>query len=126
MIQPAEVPVERLLPERFQEILSTEQYERFSRSIAEARDLFDGRVVWNVNSTARGGGVAEMLRSLLAYARGAGVDARWLVIEGEPEFFDVTKRIHNRLHGSEGDGGDRKSTRLNSSHANISYAVFCL
>ena len=37
---------------------------------------------WNVNSTARGGGVAEMLPWLLAYARGAGVDARWLVLDG--------------------------------------------
>jgi trehalose synthase len=42
---------------------------------------------------------------LVPYARGAGVDARWVVIEGPPEFFAVTKRIHNRLHGSEGDGG---------------------
>src|SRR3712207_2794288 len=98
MIQPAEVPVERLPSERFQEVLSSDQYERFTRAIAEARELFDGRVVWNVNSTARGGGVAEMLRSLLAYARGAGVDARWVVIEGEADFFRVTKRIHNHLH----------------------------
>jgi trehalose synthase len=62
-------------------------------------------VVWNVNSTARGGGVVELLQSLVAYARGAGVDTRWTVIEGSPEFFVVTKRIHNRLHGSLGDGG---------------------
>ncbi len=41
-----------------------------------------GRAVWHVNSTARGGGVAEMLQSLLAYARGAGVDVRWLTIGG--------------------------------------------
>ena len=46
-----------------------------------------------------------MLRSLVAYARGAGVDVRWVVIEGPPEFFVVTKRIHNRLHGTPGDGG---------------------
>jgi trehalose synthase len=45
------------------------------------------------------------LQSLLAYARGAGVDNRWLVIEGNSEFFAVTKRIHNYLHGSPGDGG---------------------
>ena len=63
-----------------------------------------GRVVWHVNSTARGGGVAEMLQSLLAYARGAGVDARWLTIGGNEEFFRVTKRIHNQLHGAPGDG----------------------
>ena len=41
-----------------------------------------GRRIWNVNSTARGGGVAEMLGPLLAYARGAGIDARWAVIDG--------------------------------------------
>lgn len=47
-----------------------------------------------------------MLRSLVAYARGGGTDARWVVISGNPDFFRVTKRIHNHLHGSEGDGGD--------------------
>jgi trehalose synthase len=58
-----------------------------------------GRTLWNVNSTARGGGVAEMLTSLIPYSRGAGIDERWLVIEGTPEFFDVTKKLHNLLHG---------------------------
>ena len=62
-------------------------------------------MIWNVNSTAKGGGVVEMLRPLLGYCRGAGVDARWAVISGQPEFFAITKRIHNRLHGFEGDGG---------------------
>ena len=47
-----------------------------------------------------------MLVSLLAYARGAGIDARWVVIEGNEDFFVLTKRIHNFLHGSSGDGGD--------------------
>jgi trehalose synthase len=47
-----------------------------------------------------------MLVTVLAYARGAGVDARWLVVGGGPEFFTLTKRIHNRLHGSPGDGGE--------------------
>jgi trehalose synthase len=50
------------------------------------------------------GGVAEMLASLLAYIRGAGLDARWLVIGGDPAFLRVTKRIHNMLRGSPGDG----------------------
>ena len=59
----------------------------------------------NVNSTASGGGVAEMLRTLLAYARGAGVDAQWIVIQGDPHFFEITKRVHNNLHGAPGDGG---------------------
>ncbi len=67
--------------------------------------MFRGRAVWHVNSTAKGGGVVELLQSLLAYARGAGVDARWVVIEGGADFFQITKRIHNHLHGSPGDGG---------------------
>jgi trehalose synthase len=70
-----------------------------------AAELLAGRVVWCVNSTAQGGGVAEMLRSLLAYTRGAGVDSRWSVLQGTPAFFAITKRLHNRLHGEIGDGG---------------------
>ncbi len=50
--------------------------------------------------------VAEMLRSLVAYARGAGLDARWVVIDGPPEFFRLTKRLHNAIHGSDGDGSE--------------------
>ena len=91
--------------ERFEDVLAPDRYEQLVDTIVRALELFDGRRVWNINSTARGGGVAEMLQSLLAYARGAGVDTRWAVIEGEPEFFRVTKRIHNNLHGSPGDGG---------------------
>ena len=86
-------------------MLPPERLEEFERGVQEARGLLDGRVVWNVNSTAHGGGVVELLRPLIAYARGAGVDARWLVIDGGAEFFDLTKRLHNRLHGAPGDGG---------------------
>src|SRR6187397_185689 len=92
--------------ERFGSVLPPEDYERFLRTVQRGREVFDGRVVWNVNSTARGGGVAEMLVSLLAYARGAGVDARWVVIDADDPFFALTKRIHNNLHGSAGDGGE--------------------
>jgi trehalose synthase len=101
---PIEVDISPMSPERFGSVLSPERFEEFERGIDEARELLAGRVAWNVNSTARGGGVVELLHPLLAYARGAGVDARWLVIDGAPEFFTVTKRIHNRLHGAEGDG----------------------
>jgi trehalose synthase len=100
------VPVGALNLERFGSVLPPEDYERFLRTVQRGREVFDGRVVWNVNSTARGGGVAEMLVSLLAYARGAGIDARWVVIAGNEDFFVLTKRIHNFLHGSSGDGGD--------------------
>lgn len=99
------VPVRALDVARLEPIVGGERVERFARTAAAMRAALDVRVVWNVNSTAAGGGVAEMLQSLLAYVRGAGVDARWLVIEGDPEFFAITKRIHNGLYGTEGDGG---------------------
>ncbi len=104
-LSPFVVAIPPRSPDRFRAVLAPEQIERLERAIDEGRRLLDGHVVWNVNSTARGGGVVELLRPLVGYARGAGVDARWVVIEGTPEFFAVTKRIHNRLHGAEGDGG---------------------
>ncbi|MBV9212148.1 MAG: glycosyltransferase [Actinobacteria bacterium] len=107
-----EVHVNPLPPERFAEVLSGEQFSRFQEVIERGRDLLGGRVVWTVNSTARGGGVAELLTSLVAYVRGAGIDARWMVIGGDPDFFRVTKRIHNRLHGFEGDGGPLGRTEI--------------
>jgi trehalose synthase len=64
-----------------------------------------GRTMWHLNSTVRGGGVAELLGSLLPYLCGAGIDARWLVIDAADAFFTVSKRLHNRLHGDDGDGG---------------------
>jgi trehalose synthase len=100
-----EVDVSSMDPARFRTILSPERFDAFQRSIRHALELLEGRVVWTINSTGRGGGVAELLESLVPYARGAGIDVRWVVIEGPPEFFVVTKRIHNRLHGAAGDGG---------------------
>ena len=62
------------------------------------------RKVWaNVNSTFVGGGVAEMLQSVVPFARGLGIDARWFVIEGSEEFFGVTKKFHNLLQGVQQD-----------------------
>ncbi|MFQ5882424.1 MAG: glycosyl transferase family 1, partial [Candidatus Methylomirabilales bacterium] len=69
-----------------------------------AQRLLRDRTVWNVSSTAAGGGVAEVLQTQLAYARGCDIDARWVVLQGNPEFFAVTKRIHNGLHGRCRDG----------------------
>ncbi len=58
-----------------------------------------------MNSTAIGGGVAELLQTLLAYARGVGIDTRWVVIDAKGSFFEITKRVHNRIYGAAGDGG---------------------
>lgn len=100
------VPMSALDLDRYKAVLDSEQSTELDEVTARAQELLAGRVVWNVNSTAVGGGVAEMLRSLIAYGRGAGIDARWAVIEGDAGFFEVTKRIHNNLHGASGDGGD--------------------
>jgi trehalose synthase len=105
MPMPTEIDIPVKDPERFREVLTPDRFEEFERRAEEARGLLAGRSVWNVNSTSRGGGVVELLRPLLGYARGVGVDARWLVIDGSAEFYEVTKRIHNRLHGFDGDGG---------------------
>jgi len=90
--------------ERFAAFLDKGEWERVVAAAEDARQRMAGRVFWNVSSTAVGGGVAEMLRPLISYSRGAGVDARWLVIEGDPDFFRVTKRLHHSLHGEAGDG----------------------
>lgn len=58
------------------------------------------RRVWMVNSTARGGGVAEMLPRMVALLRELGIETEWAVVEtGRQEFFRLTKHIHNLVHG---------------------------
>jgi trehalose synthase len=71
--------------------------------------------------------VAEPLESLVPYARGAGVDARWLVVEGPQEFFDITKRIHNWLHGNIGDGGplDQEAREIYEQALSANAATIC-
>ena len=100
-----EVAVQAIDAERLGPLIGAERMAAYEAAAVRARALLDGRSVVNVNSTATGGGVAELLESLLAYARGAGIDARWLVIEGDAAFFAITKRIHNWIYGTPGDGG---------------------
>jgi trehalose synthase len=92
-------PIDRFLP-----ISGAEAIGRAKQVGDEMSARLAGRAVWSVNSTASGGGVSEMLHSLLPYVRGFGIDARWIVIGGTPEFFRITKRLHHALHGSPGDG----------------------
>lgn len=100
------VVVAPLETERFHDVLDEVEYKRLVDLTVRAREALAGRAVISVSSTATGGGVVELLRSLIGYTRGGGVDARWEVITAGPEFFVVTKRIHNHLHGFEGDGGE--------------------
>ncbi len=71
-------------------------------TIAELRALaapLRGARVLHVNATAYGGGVAEILQTLVPLMRDAGLDAHWQVIAGTDEFFTVTKACHNGLQG---------------------------
>ncbi len=91
--------------ERLQLLLTPERAQEFEATAARAVEVLGDSKVWNVNATATGGGVAEMLQTLHAYWLGAGINADWLVLRGTPDFFALTKRIHNVLHGEPGDGG---------------------
>jgi trehalose synthase len=97
-----DVPARALSP--FVELVGAARVEAIAAVADATRAALGRHTVWNINSTAAGGGVAEVLRSLLTYSRGLGVEVRWLVIEGPPEFFAITKRLHNALHDNAGDG----------------------
>jgi trehalose synthase len=86
-------------------VVESDRMEALIAHGEQLRYLLDGASVVCVNSTASGGGVAEMLHVLLPYVRGVGIDARWFVIEGDERFFEITKRLHNHLYGDRGDGG---------------------
>ena len=58
-----------------------------------------GTVVQHINSTSVGGGVAEILNRMIPLLNDLGVDARWDLIKGGEQFFGVTKKFHNALHG---------------------------
>ena len=80
--------------------------DRFRAALARAGAALGQGTLWHINSTAEGGGVAELLRANLGYLSGNGVRVRWAIFDGDPRFFQITKRIHNRLHGDAGDGGN--------------------
>ncbi len=58
-----------------------------------------GKVIQHINSTAVGGGVAEILNRMIPLLRELGVDTKWDLIKGGERFFEVTKKFHNALHG---------------------------
>jgi len=62
-------------------------------------EKLEGRKIQNINSTAVGGGVAEILTRMIPLLRQIDVDAHWDVIRGNEKFFTITKKFHNALHG---------------------------
>src|SRR5438094_9124931 len=61
----------------------------------------EGRRVLHLSATAFGGGVSEILYTLVPLMRDAGLDAHWQIIMGQEEFFNATKLLHNSLQGAE-------------------------
>jgi trehalose synthase len=103
--QVEQVDLPKLALDAFRDVFSA---ERLGSIVAELRIKASGlqeRAVIHINSTAKGGGVAEMLAMLVPYMQDLGINASWLVIKGDQHFFEITKRIHNGLHGFPGDGG---------------------
>ncbi len=93
--------------------------------IAELESLarpFQGARVVHISSTAYGGGVAEMLHTLIPLMRSTGLQAEWRVISGNDEFFTVTKSMHNALQGMELEL--TPSMRAIYLHSNVDNAVY--
>ncbi|ANZ35373.1 hypothetical protein BBK82_03990 [Lentzea guizhouensis] len=98
-----EVPIGAAPLTPYREVFGDERLEALRDRAGEVSGALHGRTVWNINSTAAGGGVAELLHALLPLARAVGIDTRWLVIDGDTEFFAIAKRLCTRLYGAPGD-----------------------
>jgi trehalose synthase len=83
--------------EDFEDLIGGEAVERILRKAERLHDLH----VVNINSTYYGGGVAELLSSLTLLMNATGIRTGWRVIQGRPDFFSITKKMHNALQGGE-------------------------
>jgi trehalose synthase len=84
-----------------------------------------GKTILNINSTLVGGGVAEILSRLVPLLNQLGVDVRWQIISGDAQFFEVTKKLHNALHGKdEPISDDEFSLFLETTEKNLNQIDF--
>ncbi|MDP8229521.1 MAG: glycosyltransferase [Candidatus Gorgyraea atricola] len=83
--------------ERYEEVVGKSTVDEL-RMLA---GYLKGKTIQHINSTAMGGGVAEILSKITPLMQELKVSAQWDVIKGSPDFFDVTKSMHNALHGKE-------------------------
>jgi len=97
LVRSVEVP--RHSVARLEPVIGGERLARLVRAAGQFQRQLAGRTVWNVSSTAVGGGVAEQLYVLLGYVQDLGISVRWEVITGDAAFFVITKRLHNQIHG---------------------------
>jgi trehalose synthase len=83
--------------EDYEALIGAAKVERIRNKAKE----FEGLRVANFNSTYYGGGVAEMLSSMTLLMNSLGLQTEWRVIQGTPDFFSITKKMHNALQGGE-------------------------
>jgi trehalose synthase len=88
----------------YEQYVGAETVDRIRKKAEPFHDLH----VANVNSTYYGGGVAELLSSLTLLMNSVGIKTGWRVIQGAPDFFGITKKMHNALHGGEINLTERK------------------
>jgi trehalose synthase len=81
----------------YEPLVGSETIERIVKRAEQLRDLH----IVNISSTYYGGGVAELLSSLTLLINASGIRTGWRVIQGRPDFFSVTKKMHNALQGAE-------------------------
>jgi trehalose synthase len=90
--------------DQYKELAGAESIERIKKKAEKVQHLH----IVNVNSTYYGGGVAQTLAPLTLLMNSLGIETGWRVIHGPPDFFSVTKKIHNALQGGEIDLSPRK------------------
>src|SRR4030042_15541 len=83
-------------PDAYEEFVGHEVMDELKELAGGLR----GRRILQVNSTAYGGGVSELLRSMTPLYLGLGLDVEWRVITGDERFFGVSKGFHNALQGA--------------------------
>jgi trehalose synthase len=88
----------------YENFVGSETIDRIRKKAKRLQHLH----IANVNSTYYGGGVAELLTSLTLLMNNVGIKTGWRVIQGAPDFFSITKKMHNALQGGEINLSDRK------------------
>lgn len=92
-----EQPLRLIAVEDYEPLAGSATIERILQKASRLQDFH----VAHINSTYYGGGVAELLSSLTLLMNGAGIKTGWRVIQGRPDFFSITKKMHNALHGAD-------------------------
>ena len=93
MLPLVKTPTQKL--EKYKDLISKELYGEIQEISQDLRGLR----VFHVNSTPRGGGVAEVLKCLVPLMKGVGIEAEWYTIPPRNTFFEITKKMHNALQG---------------------------